>query len=144
MLPRSIKNWFKQPPEFQKRLIRPTDREIFRKAVKLYFFLHHINHDKLPEDWADRFGHYSNVIYSMIRGYMLNGQFELEYLDFMNEQLAELQQYAGAFSWQIPPDRIDEIELKTEVPLTFSDEETGNRLEVIYYPESHFCKYRFY
>lgn len=80
----------------------------------------------------------------MFRGYMINGHFELEYLDFMNEQLVELQQFSDAYDWQIPPDRIDDIELQYQVPLTFSDAETGNRLEMVYYPDEHECRYRFY
>ena len=139
-----IKNWFAPPPEFKERNISHRDRQIVMKAVKLYFFLHQMDHNRLPEDWAFRFSHSSNVVYSMLRGYMLNGKFEIEYLDFLNQELAGLQDYKDSLDWRIPPDCIDEIELNSRVPVYFSDEETNERLEVIYYPEHDCAWYRFY
>lgn len=141
---RQLRDLISKKPEFNERLIQPDERDLFQKAIKLYFFLHHLSHDQLPQKWSERFHFSSNVIYSAIRGYMLNGQFDLEYLEYLNHELAELQANKNEYSWSIPPDQIDYIELQPRVPLTFNDEETGETLELIYYPDEHRADYRIY
>lgn len=141
---RSIKKWFTKPPDFKTCSIQPNERHLFCKAVKLYFFLHHVNHDELPEKWGERFRHSSNVVYSMLRNYMLNGRFDIEYLEFLNDELAGLHHHKDEFPWSIPPDQIEQIELKSKVPITFRDEETAETLDMFYYPDEHICEYRIY
>ncbi len=129
--------------EFVRRNIKEQDIDLFTKAVKLYFFVNHVRHDDLPDELQSRFPHCSNVIYSLIRGYMDQEKLQIEYLEFLNEEIVSwLKADSNLFnSFQIKPTEIDEIELGEKVPLQFHDGETGERLRIVYYPEQRLCDY---
>lgn len=129
--------------EFIRREISYNDKELFHKAIKLYYFVNHVRHNDLPEDLRNRFPHCSNVLYSLVRNYLEHGQLQIEYLDYLNQEVegwnAADQQLFSLF--HIQPGEIDEIELGEKVPIQFHDGETGERLRIVYYPELQYCDY---
>lgn len=129
--------------EFNRRPILDRDKAIFRKAVKLYFFINHVKHDTIHPDLSDRFSHCANIIYSMLRGYMEAGTFQIEYLDFLNEEITNWVNMDDKYfkNFQIKPVEIDEIELNGRIPMKFQDAETGEQLRLMFFPNEDYCDY---
>lgn len=129
--------------EFERRTIYDRDTAIFNKAIKLYFFVKHIDHSQIHPDLQERFAHCSNVVYSMLRAYLEKGIFQIEYLDFLNDEIKSWTEANPELfkDFTIMPEEIDEIELSAKVPIQFQDSETGERMRLVFYPDEKVCDY---
>lgn len=129
--------------DFERKQVLERDKAIFQKAVKLYFFVNHVKHAELHPELKDKFTHCANIIYSMLRGYMEEGKFQIEYLDYLNEEITSWHKSDKKLfaNFQIQPEEIEEIELSGQVPLQFRDAETGEQMRLMYHSDEGFCDY---
>lgn len=128
---------------FESRKLDNREAINFEKAIKFYLFTRHIKRDSLPDELRDRFTHSGNVAYSLLIRFVEEGRFLLEYMEYINDELAELRRAdpESLSMLQIPPGDIEEIELQQEVPLRFTDAESQKTYYLLYYPKKQVLKY---
>ena len=136
-----------KPLELPHKLrIGQQEQALFRRAVQLYIFVHHVGHEQLSGSLHEQFHHTGNAVYSLLINWLRDGKPSLEYMDFLNEKLNELravpQEDFRRQGVQIMPDEIHLLELQTEVRLRFQDEaREGDFYYLRYYPEKALCEH---
>lgn len=128
---------------FESRKLDKREVINFEKAIKFYLFTRHIKLDSLPEELRERFTHSGNVAFSLLIRFVEDGRFMLEYMEYINDELAALRKAnpESLSMLQILPDEIEEIELQQEVPLRFTDAESQKTYYLLYYPGKQVLKY---
>jgi len=128
---------------FKSRKLDERESVNFEKAIRFYLFTRHVKLNSLPETLRDRFAHSGNVAFSLLIRFVEEGRFLLEYMEFINDELKELMKAnpRSLSMLQIKPGEIGEIELQKEVPLRFTDAESGKTYYLLYYPERRVLKY---
>lgn len=119
--------------DFRTIILSNTDKTYFLQAVQLYFFFKQELIESLDKDLAVKLDEGANLVYSLIRTFVLNEKYEIAYLQEINELLREIDS-SSSFDdsrLQIPLRSIKEIELQELVPLQFKDEETNEVLQVL-------------
>lgn len=136
----SIKALFGKQTEYAADFMLPeNDIEKFEKALKLYLFTRQVPMDDLNDELADQLRHLGHVGFSLIITYAKERTFELDYLQFINDELHMLMDVpkhkrSGLI---IQPDEIDEIELQDTVRLTFEDSEEKITYNMTYNRQDH-------
>lgn len=136
-----------EPPVLHHRLkIEQREQPLFKRAVQLYIFVHHIAHDRLEESLREQFRHTGNAVYSLLINWLRDGNPSLEYMEFLNEKLTELRELPAenlrGQGLQILPHEIHLLELQSEVRLRFTDEEHPSAYYYLcYYPEKGVCEH---
>lgn len=134
-------------PELSRRLrIGEREQPLFRRAVQLYIFVHHVEHEQLSEPLQEQFHHTGNAVYSLLISWLRKGSPSLEYMDFLNEKLAELRELPEdqlrRQGVQIMPAEIHLLELQEEVRLRFRDEEREEDYYYLrYFPDRGLCEH---
>lgn len=120
------------------------DRTFMEKALQLYFFFKHVNTENLNSDLGERFRYNQQVVYSLIRSYLTEDRFAIEYMDHLNEELKKLDQLDDSVlkPLSIKPRDVAEIQLKQNVPVVFKDEEEHQILEMSYFTKDGIVFYR--
>lgn len=132
-------------PQLNRELkIVRQEQALFKRAVQLYIFVHHVAHDELGEKLQEQFHHTGNAVYSLLINWLRDGKPSLEYMDFLNQKLAELRDIPeNTFKEngvEIMPAEIHLLELQKEVRLRFRDEEQENvTFYLRYFPEEGRC-----
>ncbi|MCH8569636.1 MAG: hypothetical protein LAT67_15285 [Balneolales bacterium] len=122
--------------------IADRERKLFDRAIQLYIFVHHMPHEELEPELADQLRFTGNAVYSLILNWLLDGKPSLEYMEFLNEKVAELNTLPQGMKkkLQIQPNEVDQLELSREVKIRFKDDE-GRVLHICYEPESGVCRH---
>lgn len=136
-----------EPPKLHRRLrIGQQEQPLFRRAVQLYIFVHHVGHNQLSGELHEQFQHTGNAVYSLLINWLRDGKPSLEYMDFLNEKLGELralpEEELRRQGIQILPGEISLLELQSEVRLRFQDEDREDGYYYLrYLPEEGFCEH---
>ncbi len=143
-----LKNIFKPKsspePELDKSItLEGHDKRFFEQALKLYIFIRHVPHKNLKPELAEQMGYLGNIVYSLILNWLKDGKPSIEYMDFLNTKLAEIQNLpeSALAGLQIHPKDVNDMELMDTVRLKFRDEETGGTEYLRYDRGSGKCKY---
>jgi hypothetical protein len=147
-------NFFRRPPApsgtapqlNQELKIARQERALFSRAVQLYIFVHHVSHDALERELQQQFHHTGNAVYSLLINWLRDGKPSLEYMDFLNQKLAELREIPESTfrnnGAEIMPAEIHLLELQEEVRLRFRDEDQEDVIFYLcYFPENGICRH---
>jgi|AntRauTorcE11898_2_1112593.scaffolds.fasta_scaffold27920_2 predicted RND superfamily exporter protein len=130
---------------FKHKELDEMDRKFMEKALQLYFFFKHVNTDNLNDDLAERFRYNQQVVYSLIRSYLTEDRFAIEYMDHLNDELKKIDQLdeSALAPLSIKPKSVGEIQLKQNVPVVFNDDEEHQMLEMSYFTKDGMVFFRF-
>jgi hypothetical protein len=119
--------------DFNTKILSTTDKTYFLQAVQLYFFFKQELIEPLEFTLSKQLDEGANLVYSLIRTYVLNEKYEITYLEEINQLLREIDTHSNEIlsALQIPIRQIKEIELQDLVPLQFKDAETNDVLQVL-------------
>lgn len=133
----------KEPEPANELSLNGTEKQLFERALQLYVFVHHVRHDEVDEALAGQLKYSGNVVYSLVRNWLIDGKPSLEYMEFLNEQINKLRKLGPAQrqGLGIQPEDIAMLELAKEVKLTFRDDETKEVLRITYLPETGLCQW---
>lgn len=118
---------------FKTIILSDTNKTYFLQAVQLYFFFKQELIEPLDKELAVKLDEGANLVYSLIRTFVINEKYEIAYLQEINELLREIDStptFADS-RLQIPLRSIKEIELQELVPLQFKDEDTNEVLQIL-------------
>lgn len=126
--------------------IAPREQALFKRAVQLYIFVHHVAHDELGEELREQFHHTGNAVYSLLINWLRDGKPSLEFMEFLNQKLNELREIPEVSftrnGVEIMPAEIHLLELQKEVRLRFQDEDQEDLTFYLrYFPEEGRCRH---
>ncbi|TNE70906.1 hypothetical protein EP331_10645 [bacterium] len=121
--------------DYLTKILNPTDKTYFTKAVQIYYFFKQELINPLEIDISAKLEEGANLTYSLLRHYLVNESFELSYLQEINELLREINETTKSNETilQIPATQVDEIELQELVPMQFTDVDTQEKLQVLFH-----------
>lgn len=124
------------------KILSKQDQTYFLKALQCYFFFKQKIETTAVVELENKLKEGSNVVYSLILSYLSNDKFEIAYLQDLNNLLSsvfELTKEYSLLDLAINPLHIGEISFKESVPIEFNDEETHQKLQILYHVKEGIC-----
>lgn len=131
-------------PKLNTKIFNSTDFVFFSKCVKMYIFFNQDYGSKTLPELEQGMEEGRNLVYSTIKSYFEKDKFEITYLEELNNLLREIFDINKNHSFlTIPPQSIDELELKELTPIQFSDED-GSTLSILFNEKEKVCMWSQY